>query len=95
MTRPSALAQLQSFIHIAAFATSLRAWGKAVYLYQIHAIPPAFVFQHRKEHSKGNVRNRLDQIMIACHAFHIQVLHTDGVHLTVVRECMGDFVKEY
>ena len=32
-------------------------------------------------------------MVIACHAFHIQILHADGTHLAVVRERMGDFVK--
>ena len=27
------------------------------------------------------------------HTLHIQILHTDGAHLAVVRQCIGDFVK--
>ena len=32
-------------------------------------------------------------MMVACHALHIQILHTDGAHLVVVRKCIGDFVE--
>lgn len=32
-------------------------------------------------------------MMVALHTFDIQILHTDGTHLVVVRECMGYLVK--
>lgn len=44
-TSLTALAQFQSFIHIATFATGLRAWGEAVYLYELHTVPTALVFE--------------------------------------------------
>ena len=90
---PTALAQFQSFIHIAAFATGLRAGREAVYLDEVHSIPPALVFKQRQEHPERCVPDCLRQVMVALHPLHVQVLHTDGTHLAVVRECMGDLVK--
>ena len=52
---PTALAQFQSFVHIAALAAGLRAWGEAVYLDQVHSVPPALVLKHRQEHPEGSV----------------------------------------
>lgn len=92
-TGPTALAQFQSFIHIAAFAAGLRAWGKAVYLYEVHTIPTALVFKQGEECSERSVPYSLCQMMVALHPLHVQILHADGTHLAVVRECMGDFVK--
>ena len=40
---PATLAKFQSFIHIAAFAAGLRAGREAVYLDEVHSIPPALV----------------------------------------------------
>ena len=31
--------------------------------------------------------------MVVLHTFDIQILHTDGTHLAVVCECMGDLVE--
>ena len=90
---PTALAQFQSFIHIAAFATGLRAGREAVYLDEVHSIPPALVFKQRQEHPERCVPDCLRQVMVALHPLHVQVLHTDGTHLAVVRECMGDLVE--
>ena len=92
-TGPTALAQFQSFIHIAAFAAGLRTWGKTVYLDKIHAIPPALVFKQDEECSERSVPYSLRQMMVALHPLHVQILHADGTHLAVVRECMSDFVK--
>ena len=33
------------------------------------------------------------QMVVAYNAFHMQILHTDGAHLAVVRKCIGDFVE--
>lgn len=51
-TSLTALAQFQSFIHIATFATGLRAWGEAVYLYEVHTVPTTLIFKQgeRSEH---------------------------------------------
>ncbi len=88
-----ALAQFQSFVHIAALAAGLRAWGKAVYLYEVHSVPPALVLKHRKEHPEGSVSYGLRQVMVSLHTLYVQVLHAEGTHLAIVRECMGDFVE--
>ena len=32
-------------------------------------------------------------MMVTLHSFHVQILHAEGTHLAVVRECMGGFVK--
>ena len=92
-TSPASLAQFQSFIHIAALATGLRAWGKAVYLDEIHAIPTALVLQHRKEHPERCIPYGLCQMMVTLHSLHVQMLHANSAHLALVRECIGDFVK--
>ena len=76
-----------------AYAASFRAWGEAVYLYQVHAVPSALVFEHREEHPEGCVSDCLCKTVVALHPFHIQILHTDGAHLAVVRERMGYLVK--
>ena len=51
-TSLTALAQFQPFIHIATFATGLRAWGEAVYLYEVHTVPTTLIFKQgeRSEH---------------------------------------------
>ena len=90
---PTALTQFQSFIHIAALAASLRACGKAVYLDKVHTIPPAFVFKHREEHPERCVPGCLSQVVVTLHPLHVQILHAEGTHLAVVRECMGDLVE--
>ena len=40
---------------MAALAAGLRARSKAVYLYEVHAISPAFIFKHGEEHTKGRI----------------------------------------
>ena len=90
---PAALTQFQSFVHIAALAAGLRAWGKAVYLYEIHTIPTALVFKQGEECSEGSIPYDLRQMMVALHPFHVQILHAECTHLALVRECIGDFVK--
>ena len=92
-TGPTALAQFQSFIDISAFAAGLRAWGKAVYLYEVHTIPTAFVFKQGEEHPERCISYSLRQMVVTLHPFHVQILHAYSAHLAVVRECMGDFVK--
>ena len=32
-------------------------------------------------------------MVVALHTLHVQILHADGMHLAVVRECMGNLVK--
>ena len=92
-TSPASLAQFQSFIYIAAFAASLRAWGKAVYLDEIHTIPAALVFKQHQEHPERCVTYGLRQMVVMLHTLHVQILHAGGTHLAVVRECVGDFMK--
>ena len=90
---PTALAQFQSFIYIAAFAAGLRAWSEAVYLYEVHTIPAAFVFKQGEECSERSISYGLCQMVVALHTLYVQIFHADGTHLAVMRECMGDFVK--
>ena len=90
---PASLAQFQSFIHIAALAAGLRAWGKAVYLDEIHTIPPALVFKQGEECSERSIHYGLCQMMVTLHSLHVQMLHANSAHLALVRECIGDFVK--
>ena len=92
-TSPASLAKFQSFIDMAALAAGLGARSKAVYLYEVHAIPPAFIFKHGEEHTKGRIDNSLCQMMVALHTLHVQILHADCTHLAVVRKCMGYLVK--
>ena len=92
-TSLTALAQFQSFIHIATFATGLRTWGEAVYLYEVHTVPTALVFKQGEECSERSIPYGLCQMVVAQHPLHVQILHEDGTHLAVVRESMGDFVK--
>ena len=92
-TSPVSLVQFQSFIHIAAFAAGLRAWDKAVYLDEIHTIPAALVFKQHQEYPERCVTYGLRQMVVMLHTLHVQILHAEGTHLAVVRECVGDFMK--
>ena len=92
-TSPVSLAQFQSSIDRAALAASLRTRGKAVYLDEIHTIPPALVFKQGEECSERSIPYGLCQMVVTLHSLHVQMLHADGAHLALVRECMGDFVK--
>ena len=32
-------------------------------------------------------------MVVMLHTLHVQILHAEGTHLAVVRECVGDFMK--
>ena len=73
-TSLTALAQFQSFIHIATFATGLRTWGEAIYLYEVHTVPTTLIFKQgeRSEHME----------YVECHTFHLlQSLIPHGPYL--------------
>ena len=91
-TGPFPLVQLQVLIDVTTMAAGFRTGRKAVYLDEIHSVPPALVFEHICKHPETCIQDTACKMMVTAQPFHIQILHAACLHLAVVSQSVGYLV---